>query len=264
MLDPQNFRFTGEANYLNHPPPFYLLLAKLGLAVEGHPASALAHRLINILLVAIGLTAVLAIGFAAGLPREQFYAYAVPIVFIPVLAPLAGAVNNDNLAFVGGAITTLAAWQLAATGRKAWLGLALLGMIAAAWAKLTGLLLSAGLITTVCLYLVWRGRVDWRWLILSRSASQRRRMWPSSPNTAARCPTRRRKSHSSKTVRVSPVGPTCRANHFRLIWRTSSACSSATGCRRSRRAMHSTTRCWQSRSQRSGAPSPASSSRCTN
>jgi hypothetical protein len=56
----------------------------------------------------------------------------------------------------------LAAWQLAATGRKAWLGLALLGMIAAAWAKLTGLLLSAGLITTVCLYLVRRGRLDWR------------------------------------------------------------------------------------------------------
>ena len=64
----------------------------------------------------------LAIGFAAGLPREQFYAYAIPIVFIPVLAPLAGAVNNDNLAFVGGAMTTLAAWQLAATGRKAGLG----------------------------------------------------------------------------------------------------------------------------------------------
>ena len=166
LLDPQNFRFTGEANYLNHPPPFYLLLAKLGPAVEGHPAAALAHRLINILLVAIGLAAVLAIGFAAGLPREQFYAYALPIVFIPVLAPLAGAVNNDNLAFVGGAITMLAAWQLAATGRKAWLGLALLGMIAAAWAKLTGLLLSAGLITTVCLYLVWRGRLDWRWLAL--------------------------------------------------------------------------------------------------
>jgi hypothetical protein len=56
----------------------------------------------------------------------------------------------------------LAAWQLAATGRKAWLGLALLGMIAAAWAKLTGLLLSAALITTVCLYLVRRGRLDWR------------------------------------------------------------------------------------------------------
>ena len=37
LLDPQNFRFTSEANYLNHPPPFYLLLAKLGPAVGIRP-----------------------------------------------------------------------------------------------------------------------------------------------------------------------------------------------------------------------------------
>ena len=30
MLDPSSFRFTGEANYLNHPSPYYLLLARLG------------------------------------------------------------------------------------------------------------------------------------------------------------------------------------------------------------------------------------------
>jgi len=166
LIDPQSFRFTGEANYLNHPPPFYWLLAKLGPTIEGHPGAQLAHRFINLLLVAMGVGALLAIGFAAGLSREQFYAYAFPIVFIPVLAPLAGAVNNDNLAFAGGALTTFAAWQVTATGRKTWFALALLGMIAAAWAKLTGLLLSAGLITTVCLYLIWRGRLPWGCLVV--------------------------------------------------------------------------------------------------
>jgi hypothetical protein len=30
MLDPSSFRFTGEANYLNHPSPYYWLLARLG------------------------------------------------------------------------------------------------------------------------------------------------------------------------------------------------------------------------------------------
>ena len=170
LLDPKSFRFTSEASYLNHPPPFYLLLARLGPVLEGHPDAALAHRFINILLVSIGLAAVLAIGLAAGLSREQFYAYAIPIAFIPVLAPLSGAVNNDNLAFVGGAVTMLAASQLAETGRRTWLALALLGMVAAAWAKLTGLLLSGGLIAMTCLYLVWRGRMNWRWLVPALAA----------------------------------------------------------------------------------------------
>jgi hypothetical protein len=30
LLDPNSFRFTGTTNYLNHPPPFYDLLAVLG------------------------------------------------------------------------------------------------------------------------------------------------------------------------------------------------------------------------------------------
>jgi hypothetical protein len=29
LLDPQTLQFTNDANYLNHPPPFYALLAVL-------------------------------------------------------------------------------------------------------------------------------------------------------------------------------------------------------------------------------------------
>lgn len=166
MLDPQTFRFADGPNYLNHPPPFYLLLAKLGPALEGHPGALVVHRLLNILLGAIGLAAALGIGLAARLRRQEFYAYALPLVCIPVLAPLAGAVNNDNLAFMGGAVGTLACWQLVATGRASWLGIALAGMIAAAWAKLTGLMLAGGLVAAICLYLAWRGRLTRRSLIL--------------------------------------------------------------------------------------------------
>src|ERR1700691_4547236 len=35
LLDPKTFQFTGEANYLNHPPLFYALLAALGPQLEG-------------------------------------------------------------------------------------------------------------------------------------------------------------------------------------------------------------------------------------
>ena len=164
MLDPSSFRFTGEANYLNHPSPYYWLLARLGPGLEGHPEALLAHRLFNVALVALGLAALMAIGLAAGMPRLTLYAYVVPLACIPVLAPLAGAVNNDNAAFAGGAIATLAAFQLLTTGNRAWLVAALGGVIVASWAKFTGLLLAGGLVAGVLLWLLWRGRLPLQWI----------------------------------------------------------------------------------------------------
>lgn len=143
LVDPQTFRFTTETNYLNHPPLFYALLAALGPRLEGRPQALLPLRLIDAAIAAAGLAALLWLGLAAQLPRQEFYAYAVPLACIPVLAPIAGSVNNDNLAFLGGALTLLGAWQLIATRRAGWLAVALLGVVAAGWAKLTGLILTA-------------------------------------------------------------------------------------------------------------------------
>jgi hypothetical protein len=165
MLDPSTFRFTGEANYLDHPSPYSLLLARLGPDLEGHPEAILAHRLFNVAFAAIGLAALMAIGLVARLPRLTLYAYIVPLACIPVLAPLAGAINNDNAAFAGGAIATLAALQLLATGSRASLLAALGGVIVASWAKFTGLLLAGGLVAGVLLWLLWRGRLHSRWIM---------------------------------------------------------------------------------------------------
>jgi hypothetical protein len=165
MLDPSAFRFTGETNYLNHPSPYYLLLARLGPSLEGHPEAILVHRLFNVAFAAIGLAAVMAIGLIAGLPRTAFYAYVVPIAAIPVLVSVAGAVSNDNAAFAGGAIATLAAFQLLTTGSRAWLLAALGGVILAAWAKFTGLLLSGGMLGGVLLWLLWHKRLPLRWIV---------------------------------------------------------------------------------------------------
>jgi hypothetical protein len=164
MLDPLNFRFTEEANYLDHPSPYYLLLARLGPTLEGHPGAILIHRLFNVALVAIGLAALMAIGLIAKLPRLTLYAYIVPIACIPVLAPLAGAINNDNAAFAGGGIATLAAYQLLNTGSRTWLLAALAGVVIASWAKFTALLLVGGLVGGVLLWLLWRGRLPLRWI----------------------------------------------------------------------------------------------------
>ena len=165
LLDPHTFEFTGTANYLNHPPMFYALLALIGPKIEGHPPALFAHRLIDIAIAALGLAALLGLGLAAGLSREEFYAYAVPLGCVPVLVPLAGAVNDDNLAFCGGAIALLGVWQLLASGRESWLALALIGVVAAGWAKLTGLLLSAGLVSAVIAYMLWRKRLPVIWIV---------------------------------------------------------------------------------------------------
>ena len=161
LIDPQSFQFTGDANYLNHPPPFYDLLAVLGPRLEGRPQALLAHRLIDIAIASLGFAALLGLGLAARFPRHEFYAFAVPLACIPVLVPIAGAVNNDNLAFLGGAVATLGAWQLVATDRAGWLAVALFGLIAASWAKLTGLLLIGAMLGAVIAYLLWRQRLSW-------------------------------------------------------------------------------------------------------
>lgn len=166
MLDPSTFRFTGEANYLDHPSLYYLLLAWIGPDLEDHPQAIIIHRLINVALGAIGLTALMAIGIMANLPRLTLYAYLVPLACIPVLAPLAGAINNDNAAFGGGGIATLAAYQLLVTGRRGWLMAALAGVILASWAKFTALLLTGGLIAGVSLWLLWQGRLQPRSIVL--------------------------------------------------------------------------------------------------
>lgn len=161
MLDPKTFAFTDEANYLNHPPLYYALLAVFGPDLEGHPPALLTLRLIDVAIVGLGFAALLGLGLSAGLPRHEFFAFAVPLACIPVLAPLAGAVNNDDLAFLGGAFAIVGARQLAATNRVGWLGLALCGVIVAGWAKLTGLALTGALVSAVIAYLIWHRR--WRW-----------------------------------------------------------------------------------------------------
>jgi hypothetical protein len=164
MLDPSSFRFTSELNYLDHPSPYYVLLAHLGPNLEGHPEAILVYRLFNVALAAIGFAALMAVGLVARLPRLTLYAYIVPLACIPVLVPLAGAINNDNAAFAGGGIATLAALQLLATGSRASLMAALGGVIVASWAKFTALLLVGGLVAGVLLWLLWRGRLPSRWI----------------------------------------------------------------------------------------------------
>ena len=165
LLDPHTYKFTDQANYLNHPPIFYALLAELGPRLEGHPHAVSAYRLFDAGLATMGMATLLGLGLVARFTRREFYAFAIPLVCIPILAPLAGTVNNDNLAFLGGAVATLGTWQLAATDRDRWLIVALAGMVVAAWTKLTGLVLSGVMVSAVIAYLMWHRRLHWTRII---------------------------------------------------------------------------------------------------
>jgi hypothetical protein len=165
MLESVGFQFTSRANYLNHPSIYYALLALIGPTLEGHPGAIVVDRLFNVLIVAGGLAALMMIGLAARLPPLAFYAYVVPLVCIPVLLPMAGALNPDNAAFAGGALALLGAWQLIATGRSAWLYAALTGVVIASWAKLTGLLLAGGMLAGVIGWLIGRARFERAWIV---------------------------------------------------------------------------------------------------
>lgn len=170
LLDPASFRFTGRKNYLNHLPAYYALLARLGPRLEGHPRAIIVYRLINVAIAAIGLAALLAVGLVARLPRYWLYAYIAPILCIPVLPQLAGSINNDNAAFAGGAIATLAAMQFIATERAGALVAVLCGVLIASWAKLTGLLLVGGMVSGIFVWLAWRRRLQPRWGVLAAAA----------------------------------------------------------------------------------------------
>jgi hypothetical protein len=164
LIDPSNFNFTGERNYLDHPSIYYWLMAWLGPTLEGHPDTVLFYRLANIALAAIGLAAWMAIGIVLRLPPLKLYAYILPLACIPVLATLAGTVTNDNMAFAGSGIAALAVFQLMIARKPVWLMTALLGVIIASWAKFPPMLQTGGLVGGVLVWMLWHRRLDWRWI----------------------------------------------------------------------------------------------------
>jgi hypothetical protein len=159
LLDPRTFAFTDQASYLNHPPLYYHLLAAAGPRLEGRPGNLFVHRSINILIVAFGLAALFTFILRQRLSQLEFYALTLPIALIPVLPQLAGSVNNDNLAFAGGAATLLGAHAFLETKDRRWLLCACVGVLVASAAKITGLMLAGGLLGAVMLVARWQRRV---------------------------------------------------------------------------------------------------------
>jgi len=160
MIDPATFEFNSEPNYLNHPPFYYRLIAILSPKIAGQPSSLVPIRMLNVTKVACGLMALLILGRRMQLAQPEFYAFAAMIAATPVLAPLAGSANNDNLGFVGGAFGMLGLYAYAGSFARSWLIVACCGMIAASAAKLTGLMLVGTTVTLTVALMAMRHRLS--------------------------------------------------------------------------------------------------------
>lgn len=168
MLDPATFRFTSEGNYLNHPSVYYQAMALAGPRLEGRPAAILWHRLINVAIVALGLGLLFSLSLAVARSPVEALVLIVPLFCIPVLAPLAGSVNNDNAGFLAGALTLFGSWRFLASRSKRDLAIALVGVGIAGAAKLTALMLCGGFL--LLLFVIARARLGAAHLAMTAAA----------------------------------------------------------------------------------------------
>lgn len=157
-------------NYLNHPPFYYALMAKIhawaGLA-EREGITLL--RALNLILYTIALAAFLRLGWEALPSRWLFAAYAALIILGPKLFLYAGMISNDSLGLLGGALTSLGAYRLLAAPGRSPLVLLLAGFLMAALAKLTAGI-ACGIILALTLADLLRKNEalvqSWRWRLL--------------------------------------------------------------------------------------------------
>jgi hypothetical protein len=221
MLDPASFRFTVEANYLNHPPYYYKILAMVGPCLEGQPQNIIWHRVINIAVVAAGLLLLISLTLSVASSSTERLILLIPAFYAPLLVPLAGSVNNDNLGFTAGALTLFGCGRFLLHHRHRDLAIALLGVIIAGATKLTAVMLCGGFLS-LCLLLDWRSlrlaHVAATALALLIAAAPAVELWGTygspAPNTAAQHALLVDGSAETGWARAPRLAPLSYAAHF--------------------------------------------------
>lgn len=146
-------RWSSNANYINHPSLYYLLLAPLML-VTGDP---LLFRIANVLIATIALLiGVVAVHRRFGCDNLSPALFALIAASFPKAMIVGGMINNDNLSALAAA--ALFGGLLGLPGAGWWV---LAGLAIAGWTKLTAFL---ALAAVSGLWLAWqwtRGRMGW-------------------------------------------------------------------------------------------------------
>jgi hypothetical protein len=144
-----------HSNYLTHPPLYYVIMkpfVKLLQPLSSHDLISL--RIINITFTYFAVLLTLLIGFKTNWNRLCFSVFAILVVTVPNLSPIAGSISNDNLAILGGCLSIFGIHKILTQEEvsKA-LFLALFGFFLASSAKFTALLLTGIFLLTAFVYL---------------------------------------------------------------------------------------------------------------
>jgi hypothetical protein len=155
LADPaQLTRFGDQPTYLNHPSLYYLLLSPI---LRLWPGTVLPLRLANVAIATLGV----ALLFIAGARRltnvAQHAVFAALVSGFPKLGILACNINNDNLAFLGGAV--LMVGLLREPEDVAAVLFVGFGFMLGAAAKLTAAIMLGLLILAWCMRRPWRPRL---------------------------------------------------------------------------------------------------------
>ena len=149
--------FTSAPNYLNHPAGYYLLLRPF-LPEDGWPTLQTVHVLrgVNACLSSLAVACALGAGILRRFEPRLLLAYSLMVIMTPVLWSIGGAINNDNLACLGGAACVLGAQllQLQPSSRHGQT-LMVAGCVVAMLAKLTAGIMAVGF-AVVFLAALWR------------------------------------------------------------------------------------------------------------
>lgn len=170
-------RWSEQRNYLNHPSPYYVLMAWAARPFDlSAPGLIRLWRLFGAALAALGLALMLRLGREAGWSAPAQTAFVTLIALNPTLPVLGGIISNDNLALVGGALTCLGVFRLLAGARSGgvWMTAAA-GVLIASVAKLTAALLCGLLLAFALAWLIAGSGLavirSWQaWLCLSAAA----------------------------------------------------------------------------------------------
>jgi len=128
--------FTPEANYLNHPSPYYHLMAWIDDAGLAASTRVRLLRVANLTISSIGLTLILWSAVSLLPSLTTFATFAAIFVMFPKLAIVGGLINNDNLGILATGLCfagLVRVYQGAGYGAGVLLGV---GIALAGWTKL--------------------------------------------------------------------------------------------------------------------------------
>jgi len=159
----QPVTWSADLNYLNHPIVYHALMSAFIDDGDTLGSAALRLRLVNAGLSAVGLAAVFVFGLGAFAALRQHLLFGLTVAFCPMIAGLGGQINNDNLAFLGGALVLIGLGRLFRGGPDTAAALLVgAGFALGAFSKLSAAVMLALWICFALVASARRGGPPWR------------------------------------------------------------------------------------------------------